>query len=105
MSPFKLITIILFVILVAIFAVLNEGTVEIHYYDFALHIKSVAVPVVVLVLGAFGGGFLLALMFTVFGKMRLKSQVRRKSREVDSLQRDIDRLKPSSVVGHPGADF
>lgn len=101
MSAFKLIFLVLFVILVAMFTVLNGNTVEVHYYDLGFHVQSIALPMTILVLGSFVMGFLLALLFTVFGKMRLKSQVRRKSKEVVSLQRDIDRLRPSSVSGHP----
>ena len=100
MSAIKLIIGILFVILVAMFTVLNDGSVEVHYYDLGFNVQSVSFPMTLLVLGSFGIGFFLALLFTVFGKIRLKSQVRQKNREVVSLQRDIDRLKPSSISGH-----
>lgn len=100
MSAIKLIIGILFVILVAMFTVLNDGSVEVHYYDLGFHDQSVSLPMTLLVLGSFGMGFFLALLFTVFGKIRLKSQVRQKNREVVSLQRDIDRLKPSSIGEH-----
>jgi uncharacterized integral membrane protein len=100
MSAIKLIIGILFVILVAMFTVLNDGSVEVHYYDLGFHEQSVSLPMTLLVLGSFGMGFFLALLFTVFGKIRLKSQVKQKNREVVSLQRDIDRLKPSSISGH-----
>ena len=100
MSAIKLIIGILFVILVAMFTVLNDGSVEVHYYDLGFHEQSVSLPMTLLVLGSFGMGFFLALLFTVFGKIRLKSQVRQKNREVVSLQRDVDRLKPSSIGEH-----
>ncbi len=100
MSAIKLIIGILFVILVAMFTVLNDGSVEVHYYDLGFHEQSVSLPMTLLVLGSFGMGFFLALLFTVFGKIRLKSQVRQKNREVVSLQRDVDRLEPSSIGEH-----
>ena len=100
MSAFKLIIGIVFVILVAMFTVLNDSTVEVHYYDLYLHVQTISLTMVELVLGSFIMGFLLAILFTAFGSIRMKSQVRRKSKEVVSLQRDIDRLKPSSVSGN-----
>ncbi len=96
MSAFKLIIGVLFVIFVAIFTGLNDGSVEVRYYDLQLHEQSISITITLLVLGSFGAGFIFAFLFSVFGKMRLKSQVRRKNREVVSLQKDIDRLKPSS---------
>jgi uncharacterized integral membrane protein len=100
MSAIKLILLVLFVILVAMFTVLNDGSVDVKYYDLHLHVQTITVSMTLLVLGSFGGGLFLALLFTVFGKMRLKSQVRRKNREVVSLQRDINRLRPSTASGH-----
>ena len=92
----KLILLILFTIFVAMFSVDNVHTVEVHYHDLRWHEQSISLPMNILVLGSFALGFFFTFLFTVFGKMRLKSQVRRKSREVVALQKDIDRLKPSS---------
>jgi hypothetical protein len=48
----------------------------------------------VVVVGSFGFGFLVACFFELFPRLKLKATMRRQDRKIESLEEEIQRLSP-----------
>jgi uncharacterized integral membrane protein len=96
MSAIKLIVSILFVILVAAFAVINQHSISVNYYDLQMAKQTIEAPVIVVALGPFVIGFLLAWSFTVVSRVKSKAAIGKRNRAIVSLEQDVERLKSHS---------
>lgn len=94
MPTLKYIFFILLVTLVSLFAVKNMHTVELHFFDGSFSERSVQVPTMMVVLGSFGMGFLFAWFFELFTRLKYKTQLRMREREIESLEEELQHLKP-----------
>ncbi len=97
MPAVKIFFIILFSIIVAVFAVKNMNSVEISYYDFQLDSHVLKVPLLVLAICAACFGFAVAWVGGFFERVKLQSQIRKLARSNDVLSADLDELKSASV--------
>jgi uncharacterized integral membrane protein len=96
MSSIKTIVIILFCILIAAFAVTNQHSVEVHFYDLQLHTHSFSVPVIGLVLCPLFLGFLMGWFQALWGRVKMKRVLSRQSKTLDTMQRDLEKLRPAA---------
>jgi uncharacterized integral membrane protein len=93
MPALKFILSILLLIVIASFAVKNMGSVEISYYDYEFQLKSIELPLMVVVVIPLIVGFLIAWIMGVFDRFKLKSTIRRQNRSISSMEEELDRLK------------
>ncbi|MFQ5450115.1 MAG: lipopolysaccharide assembly LapA domain-containing protein [Nitrospinaceae bacterium] len=96
MPTFKFIISILFLILVASFAVNNMNSVPVVYYDYKLETHTLQLPLMVVIIIPFILGFILAWIMGIFSKLKLKSSVMKKNRALESMQEEMDRVMPHS---------
>ena len=75
MPTLKYILFILLVALVALFAVKNMHTVEVHFFDQTFSDYTIQVPTMMVVLGSFGLGFLIAWFFELYTRLKFKTQL------------------------------
>ena len=94
MPTLKYILFILLIILVSLFASKNMHTVEIHFFD-GQSINTVKTPVMVLISGAFGLGFLLVWFFESFTRLKLKTQLHMKDRKIKKLEGELENINQS----------
>ncbi|KMP11074.1 hypothetical protein UR09_04415 [Candidatus Nitromaritima sp. SCGC AAA799-A02] len=94
MPTLKYIFFILLVIVVSLFAAKNMHTVQVHFFDWTFADYTIQVPTMMVVLGAFGLGFIIAWFFELFTRLKFKAEVRMKDRKIDSLEEELQRLKP-----------
>lgn len=93
MSAFKFILIVLFLIVISVFAVKNMDMVEVSFYDFELNSHDIKVPLLIVVLCSLGLGFLMAWVDGWVARMRLRAVIRKHERSLESLGVDLEKLK------------
>ena len=94
MHTLKYIFFILFITAVALFAAKNMHTVQVHLFDWTFADYTLQVPTMVVVVGSFGFGFLVAWFFELFPRLKLKATMRRQDRKIESLEEELQRLSP-----------
>ena len=72
-------------------------TVEIHFFD-GYSADTAKVPVMVLISGSFGLGFLIVWFFESFIRLKLKTQLRMKERKIKLLEGQLAQRKQSSEL-------
>ena len=97
MPAVKIFFIILFAIIVAVFAVKNMNSVEVSYYDFQLNSHVLKMPLLVLAVCSACFGFTVAWVGGLFGRLKLQSQIRKLGKSNEVLKEDLDQLKSASV--------
>ncbi len=93
MPAFKFILIVLFLIVISVFAVKNMDMVEVSFYDFELNSHDIKVPLLIVVLFSLGLGFLLAWIDGLVARMRLRSVIRKHERTIENFEIDLEKLK------------
>ena len=96
MPAVKIFFIILFSIIVAVFAVKNMNSVEMSYYDFQLNSHVLKVPLLIVVVCSMVIGFAIAWIGSFFEGMKLHSKVRKLSKSNQVLSHELDQLKSAS---------
>ena len=103
MSAFKFILIVLFLIVISVFAVKNMDMVEVSFYDFELNSHDIKVPLLIVVLCSLGLGFLLAWVDGLVARMRLRGIIRKHERTIENFEIDLEKLKvqglPENIQG------
>ena len=95
MPAVKIFFIILFSIIVAVFAVKNMNSVEISYYDFKLNSHVIKMPLLIVVVLSMCFGFAIAWLGSFFQGMKLHSQMRKLSKSNHVLSQELNQLKSS----------
>jgi len=93
MPAAKIIISILLLMIVVTFAVQNMSLIPITYYDFQFQKQTFKMPVLIVILGSMLTGFVLAWFIGTFKQMRLKSQLRKSERAVQSLTSRIEKYR------------
>ena len=103
MPAFKFILIVLFLIVISVFAVKNMDMVEVSFYDFELNSHDIKVPLLIVVLCSLGLGFLLAWVDGLVARMRLRGIIRKHERTIENFEIDLEKLKvqglPENIQG------
>ncbi len=94
MQAIKVIVTILFLIVVAAFAVKNMNPVDLFYYDLGLNIHSLQLPLMIVILIPFGMGFILAYLLGWIDRIKLKTRIHRQNRRIHVLESEVEELKP-----------
>ena len=97
MPTLKYIFFILLVILVSLFASKNMHTVEIFFFD-GHSTDTIKVPVMLLIAGSFGVGFLIVWFFELFTRLKLKTQLHMRERKIKMLESELVNLKQSGEL-------
>ncbi|MFQ5443300.1 MAG: LapA family protein [Nitrospinales bacterium] len=98
MSAIKFIISILLLILITSLAVKNMDTVAINYYDLKFNLHTVQLPLSVVILGALFFGFICAWFFSFFGQVKLKTKLRKQTKIIENMGREMDKIKPAKEV-------
>ena len=98
MPTLKYMFFIVLIILVSLFAAKNMHTVEVYFFDSSSSDRSIKIPAMVLISGAFGFGFLMAWFFELFTRLKFKKQLRLKQKQIESLEKDLLNLNHVSIV-------
>ena len=93
MSAIKFIISILFLILIAAFAVVTKDSVDVAYYDLHMAKQTVEIPLILVALTPFVLGFLLAWSLTILNRVKSKAAIGKRNRTIASLEEDLERLK------------
>ena len=93
MSAFKFILIVLFLIVISVFAVKNMDMVEVSFYDFELNSHDIKVPLLIVVLCSLGLGFSLAWIDGLVARMKLRAVIRKRERALENLEIDLEKSK------------
>ena len=94
MPTLKYIFFILLIILVSLFASKNMHTVEIFFFD-GHSTVTIKVPVMLLIAGSFGLGFLIVWFFESLTRLKLKTKLHIKERKIKLLEGELANLKQS----------
>ena len=106
MSTLKYIFFISFIILISLFASKNMHSVEVHFFDGPSVDRTLRVPTTVLISCAFGLGFLMAWFFELFAQIKLKSQLRKKQKIIEKLEKELTKTnQPSDPKGEVEGSF
>ena len=70
-------------------------TVEIHFIDGYYFADSIKIPVIILIAGSFGLGFLFVWFFEIFSRLKLKTQLHMKDRKIKILEEELSKLNES----------
>lgn len=97
MPALKIVILVLLALVISIFAVKNMDLVEVSFYDFGLNSVNITVPLLIVMLGSLGLGFLLAWVEGVFAKMKLKATIRRQEKTIENLNSELKQLKSQNV--------
>jgi len=97
MPAFKFILIVLFLIIISVFAVKNMDMVEVSFYDFELNSHDVKVPLLIVVLCSLGLGFSLAWIDGLVARMRLRGVIRKHERTIENIESDLEKIKIQSL--------
>lgn len=97
MPALKIVILVLLALVISIFAVKNMDLVEVSFYDFSLNSVNIKVPLLIVMLGSLGLGFLLAWVEGVFAKMKLKATIRRQEKTIENLNSELKQLKSQNV--------
>lgn len=98
MPVIKFIVSILFIIAIAAFAVENQHSVAVHYYDLQLAKQTIEAPLIIVGLVPFILGFLLAWTFTIVSQVKSKAVIGKRNRTIKCLEEDVERLKPDTKI-------
>lgn len=99
MVAVKFIIFILFLIVITLFATQNMGAVQVGYYDLSFQVQTTQLPVMLVVLLPFVAGFILAWLFNLVSKFKLKSTLRRQNKTIQNLEEELVRLKTPARSG------
>ncbi len=97
MAIIKIIFVILFAILIAVFAVKNMDLVEVSFYDFHLNSHNIQIPLLIVVLCSLGLGFLIAWISGTFAQLKLRSVIRRQDKTINFLNSELQKLNRPSL--------
>lgn len=97
MPALKIVILVLLALVISIFAVKNMDLVEVSFYDFGLNSVNIKIPLLIVMLGSLGLGFLLAWVEGVFAKMKLKATIRRQEKTIEHLNGELKQLKSQNV--------
>ena len=89
----KLITGVIFLIIVASFTVANLHDVQLNYYDYTLHVHSVQLPLLGIVIASFAMGFLIAWIFGFFKEVSLSWKTRGLKDSLRAREAQLKKLK------------
>ena len=106
MPAIKFIVSILFLIVIAAFAVVNKDSVPVAYYDLHMVKQTIEIPLILVALTPFVLGFLLAWSFTILNRVKSKAAICKRNRTIASLEEDLERLKTHAKASEStvGAD-
>jgi len=93
MPAVKIFFIILFSIIVAVFAVKNMNSVELSYYDFQLNSHVIKIPLLIVVVCSMCIGFAIAWLGSFFEGIKLHSKLKKLSKSNQVLSQELDQLK------------
>ena len=93
MPAVKIFFIILFSIIVAVFAVKNMNSVAISYYDFQLNSHVLKIPLLIVVICSMCIGFAIAWIGSFYEGLKTHSKVRKLSKSNQVLSQELDQLK------------
>ena len=94
MQAIKVIVTIVFLIIVAAFAVKNMSPVDLFYYDLSLNIHTLQLPLMIVILVPFGMGFILAYLLGWIDRIKLKTRIHRQNRRIHALEEQVEELTP-----------
>jgi uncharacterized integral membrane protein len=97
MPALKIVIFVLLALVISIFAVKNMDLVEVSFYDFSLNSVNIKVPLLLVMLGSLGLGFLLAWLDGLFSKMKLKATIRRQEKTIEALNGEVQQLKSQTL--------
>ncbi len=89
----KAIVFLLLLMVLAALAVKNMQVVSVSYYDYTFQNKELQTPLLFVIGGSLGAGFLLAWFFGFIAQMKLKSQLRKQARTILSMTEELQKLK------------
>jgi uncharacterized integral membrane protein len=95
MPAVKIFFIILFSIIVAVFAVNNMNSVEISFFDLQLNFHVIKAPLLIVVVCSMSIGFAIAWLGSFFQGMKVHSKMRKLSKSNYLLSQELDQLKSS----------
>lgn len=98
MLTFKLIFNILLLIVITSFSVKNMTPVEITYYDWNFHTYTTHISLLYVILSSFLIGYFLAKLNTIFGSMKLRSNLRKSERNVEALNQELGKHKAKEAA-------
>lgn len=94
MAAIKLILLLLFSLLIVIFAVENFDMVELSFFDFQFNLHHIKVPLIVVILCSLATGFLLCWLGGIFPRMKLNAVIRKQDKVIEDMKSELERLKP-----------
>ena len=94
MSPFKFVILIIFTLLVVVFAVKNMELVEVSFYDFSLNSHNIQMPLLVVIVISIGVGFTIAWIAGWISQIKYKAVLHRKDKTIEELQSQLNQFKP-----------
>lgn len=103
MPAVKFFFLILFLLVVVVFAGKNMDTVELSYYDFSLNSHELKLPLLIVILGSVGLGFLAAWISGFIERLKLKSKIRSIEKANRGLADDLKSLKEEQLKELPKA--
>jgi uncharacterized integral membrane protein len=98
MLIFKLIFNILLLIVITSFSVKNMAPIEITYYDWNFHSHTAHISLLYVILSSFLIGYFLGKLNTVFGCMRLKSNLRTSGKTIESLNQELGKHREKEAA-------
>lgn len=97
MPALKIVIFVLLALVISIFAVKNMDLVEVSFYDFGLNSVNIKVPLLLVMLGSLGLGFLLAWVEGFFAKMKLKAIIRKNEKTIEALNNELKQLRSQKL--------
>lgn len=104
MPTLKFIISILLLILITALAVKNMDPATINFYDFKLDPQTIQLPLSVVILGALFSGFISAWFLSFFTQVKLKAKLRKQTKIIENMGREMDKIKPAKEVPVPHQD-
>ncbi len=96
MPAIKFILFILFLIVVASFAVKNMASVGVSYYDFKFQVHTVELPLMVVMVVSLILGFLIAWFISIFDLFKLRTTIRKQNKSISSMEEELASIKNAS---------
>jgi uncharacterized integral membrane protein len=78
------------------FSVQNLQTIELRYYNFKFELKTILIPLIVVLLGSLFSGFFLASLFGMVNNIRLKNIIRKHNHTIKNLDQKIAKITLNS---------
>ncbi len=72
--------------------------VEITYYDWNFHTYTTHISLLYVILSSFLIGYFLAKLNTIFGSMKLRSNLRKSERNVEALNQELGKHKAKEAA-------